>query len=150
MPEVEFTQLVKTSSNMKKILDVFGLKNKGNNFHTVKKRIDHLQLDTSHFLRRTEASARSREVTLEELYTSWLIEGSSRNRTHLKNHILNFSLLSYRCCLCPNVGMWQGQKLTLQLDHINGVDNDNRLTNLRLLCPNCHSQTKNFAGKSRR
>jgi len=52
-----------------------------------------------------------------------------------------------RCALCGNSGEWQGKPLTLQLDHANGRYDDNRLENLRWLCPNCHSQTETFAGR---
>ena len=53
----------------------------------------------------------------------------------------------FRCALCGNEGEWCGQPLTLQLDHVNGRYDDNRLENLRWLCPNCHSQTPTFAGR---
>jgi Zn finger protein HypA/HybF involved in hydrogenase expression len=52
---------------------------------------------------------------------------------------------------CTGCGLgpeWRGLPLTLQLEHINGVHNDNRLENLAILCPNCHSQTSTFAGKN--
>ena len=45
-------------------------------------------------------------------------------------------------------GKWMNQQLTLQLDHINGISDDNRKENLRFLCPNCHSQTKTFGGNN--
>ena len=45
---------------------------------------------------------------------------------------------------------WNNKKISLQIDHINGISNDNRIENLRMLCPNCHSQTLNFAGKSKK
>lgn len=50
---------------------------------------------------------------------------------------------------CGNIGEWQGQKLVLQLDHINGKNNDHRIENLRFLCPNCHSITETYAGKNK-
>lgn len=53
-------------------------------------------------------------------------------------------------CECGNKGFWRGKKLTLQLDHKNGVNNDNRLENLRFLCPNCHSQTDTFCGRNKK
>ena len=60
------------------------------------------------------------------------------------------NLLSYICSECGNIGKHNGKPLVLQMDHINGVGDDNRLENLRFLCPNCHTQTSNFAGKARR
>jgi 5-methylcytosine-specific restriction endonuclease McrA len=52
--------------------------------------------------------------------------------------------------LCGQQPMWNGKQLVLILDHINGINNDNRLENLRLLCPNCNSQTPTFAGRNAR
>ena len=52
----------------------------------------------------------------------------------------------YKCEIC-GISEWQGKELSLQLDHINGINNDNRIENLRLLCPNCHSQTETFSGR---
>lgn len=54
------------------------------------------------------------------------------------------------CAICGLGEAWNGMPLTLQLDHVNGVYDDNRLENLRWLCPNCHSQTATFAGKGKR
>ena len=53
------------------------------------------------------------------------------------------------CANCGNIGEWNGQSLTLQIDHINGINNDNRKENLRWLCPNCHSQTSTYTGKNK-
>ena len=59
-------------------------------------------------------------------------------------------LIPYRCSVCGIEPMWQSKPLTLVLDHINGVNNDNRLQNLRFLCPNCNSQTNTFSRGHRR
>ena len=61
----------------------------------------------------------------------------------------------YECVKCGNKGEWMGEKLPLQLDHINGINKDNRLENYQWLCPNCHCQTKtwgnpNSSGKDQR
>lgn len=71
------------------------------------------------------------------------------NRINLKERILKNGWMEYRCVECGLEGEWNGKPLVLQLDHINGVNSDHRLENLRFLCPNCHTQTDTYAGKSR-
>ena len=75
-------------------------------------------------------------------------ENSTFPRQKIKNRIIKNELLKYECSVCRNDGNWNGIKLSLHLDHINGVNNDNRICNLRFLCPNCHSQTDTYGGKS--
>lgn len=77
------------------------------------------------------------------------VEGSSYPRHGIKKRILKGNLLEYKCSCCNNDGNWNGQKLVLQLDHINGVNNDHRIQNLRFLCPNCHTQQDTYAAKNR-
>lgn len=72
------------------------------------------------------------------------------NRTALKKRLVDEKILPYRCAICGNEGEWNSYPLVLQLDHINGINNDNRIENLRFLCPNCHSQTTTFSGRNRR
>jgi 5-methylcytosine-specific restriction endonuclease McrA len=67
----------------------------------------------------------------------------------LKNRLVNDGVLKYECVLCGNDGTHNDLPLTLQLDHINGVNDDHRLKNLRLLCPNCHTQQDTYAGKNK-
>ena len=64
----------------------------------------------------------------------------------LKARLIKEGLLKYECAIC-NIVNWQSSKLSLQMDYINGIRNDNRIENLRLLCPNCHSQTDTFCQK---
>ena len=69
-------------------------------------------------------------------------------RTRIKVRIIDDKLIPYICDFCKNEGSWNNKKLILSLDHINGINTDNRLENLRFLCPNCHSQTDTFCGKN--
>lgn len=77
-----------------------------------------------------------------------LTENSTYKTKELKKRLVQESLLDYVCAECGLDPEWNGKKLVLALDHINGTNNDNRLSNLRFLCPNCHSQTDTFAGRN--
>jgi hypothetical protein len=70
----------------------------------------------------------------------------STNR--LKHRLWKEGLLEKKCSICGTKDEWQGKKLVHVLDHINGISDDHRLENLRLLCPNCNSQTDTFCGKN--
>jgi Zn ribbon nucleic-acid-binding protein len=69
--------------------------------------------------------------------------------TVLKKKLFESGLLEEECIKCGIGPNWNGEKLTLQLDHINGINTDNRLLNLRILCPNCHTQTITYSGKNK-
>lgn len=76
-----------------------------------------------------------------------LVEDSDyTNLNCLKKRLLDGGLIEYKCEEC-GISEWKGKRIVLQLDHINGNNRDNRLENLRLLCPNCHSQTNTFSRK---
>jgi 5-methylcytosine-specific restriction endonuclease McrA len=71
-----------------------------------------------------------------------------RNRNHIKIRLIKSGILARRCQEC-GLGKWRKRPIALQLHHVNGDGNDNRLENLALLCPNCHSQTANWGGRNR-
>ena len=86
-------------------------------------------------------------LTLKHL--NILVINSTYSRTNLKPRLISENILEYKCIECGNTGEWNGKPITLQLDHVNGVYNDNRVENLRFLCPNCHSQTDTFRSKNK-
>lgn len=79
----------------------------------------------------------------------YFVKGTPRTGHVTRTKILKYNLLPYRCVMCGNTGEWNGKPITLEIDHINGDHLDNRLDNIRFLCPNCHSQTETFRGKKR-
>lgn len=88
---------------------------------------------------------RSHLIPLDEL----LVEGRRTNRRHLKARLVRAGLKEDRCEQC-GITDWNGSPLSLAVHHVNGHADDNRLHNIALLCPNCHSQTDTFAGRNLR
>ncbi len=73
---------------------------------------------------------------------------SGRSRTNIKRRLLRAGLLENRCQLC-DLTEWLGQPIAIQIDHVNGLRHDHRLENLRMLCPNCHSQTETYGRRQK-
>ena len=96
--------------------------------------------------RRGDVIPRPQATPIEKLLVVKLVPGA---RGNLKRRMIDNGLKEPRCERC-GIDTWLGSTLTLALHHINGDNRDDRLENLSLLCPNCHSQTENFAGRNRR
>lgn len=95
-------------------------------------------------IRRGVISPRPRLEPIDQL----LARGRRRNRHHVKTRLLSAGLKEARCEHC-GIGEWRNRPLALELHHINGDGLDNRIENLELLCPNCHSQTDTWGGRNR-
>ena len=87
---------------------------------------------------------KSRRFNNEDVF---VIE-STYPRHRLKERIIKQSLIPYKCCICDIEAIWNGRPMPLILDHINGINNDNRLENLRFVCSNCDSQLPTYKSRN--
>lgn len=140
MSSDELTTLVSNSLSYIEVLNKLGYKRSGRLQSILRKRIEDEGISISHFRNWGQIN----RMSLDEI----LVEDSTYNNQLLKERLVKEGILEYKCVECGNLGEWNGNPLVLQLDHINGNPKDNRLENLRFLCPNCHSQTETFSGKN--
>ncbi len=140
---------VSTSDSIAEVCGKLQLNLEGGSHSHVRNHIVRMGLDTTHFQRvrqsqALEAARAKRRLTADQV----LCEKSHVKSGKLSLYVQKFRLLPYVCADCGNTGSHNGKVLVLQIDHINGVHDDNRLHNLRFMCPNCHSQTTTFAGRN--
>lgn len=149
----EFIIALKTSESWIEVSRKLGVSHNGSRSAAYKKLCEKLKLTFTNLKgvgwSKGKTLPNRWKINNEELSLIF-VENSTYNggTKGLKNKILRAKLLDYKCIDCNNTGEWNGKKLSLHLDHINGKNNDNRLENLRFLCPNCHSQTETYSGKN--
>lgn len=115
--------------------------------HGVRETIKHFAMSNGAWQKaklRGDIVSRDHRMSITQL----LSPGRQSSRAHVKQRLRLAGLLRQSCDRC-GISDWLGEPLSLQLDHKNGIKNDNRLENLHLLCPNCHSQTDTFAGRNK-
>jgi len=144
MENIEFIQICKNSKSMKEACSKIGM-----SFSTFKRKAKKLDCyETNQYWSRGKTRLSDDRIKSKYKIDEIFIENSKVKRDQVKNIIIKEKLIKYSCSECGQDGTWNGKILSLQIDHINGIRNDNRISNLRFLCPNCHSQTSTFCNKS--
>lgn len=132
-------ELVKTSNSFSEILRKQGKAISGDSVKVLKNKLDSYNINYI-FIYEKEIK---KKKSLEEI----LVENSNYKSSDLKKRLIKEGIKEDICEICGCSNSWNGKPLTLQLDHINGNHYDNRIENLRIVCPNCHSQTETFSTK---
>ena len=142
----DFINLIKSSLNISEVLFKLGYSINGNSwgFNLIKQRMQDLNLSCFDFKGKKQTKKqRSEKVNPNKLFSI----NSKHTRHRLREYIIKHNILPYKCAIC-GIKEWNGKTLSLEIDHINGINNDNRIENLRFLCPNCHSQTSTYGAKN--
>jgi hypothetical protein len=143
--------IVKESGSFRQVLKKLDLKEAGGNYENIKTRIKAFGIDTSHFHGKLWSKGKKwskhRDISHKLVEHSTYTSGLPISSYYLKNQLLKLGYKEYVCEMCDGLE-WLGQKIPLELHHVNGNRFDNRIENIQLLCPNCHSFTENYRGKN--
>lgn len=149
-PLKELKEALESSRSVRQALIKVGLKPAGANYATIYKIIAEMNIDITHMT--GQGWNKGDIMGLSKLNTrpldEILVENSTYTNTNqIRKRLVSASLKEYACENC-GLEQWNGQKISLELNHINGDRFDHRLENLQLLCPNCHAQTPNYRGRN--
>ena len=141
-------KIIKESFSYTSCLKKIGLSNRPGNYDTLKKYIKLYNIDIDHFYTDKKQGMLNYSLNIKIPTIDILVENSPFNRRSLKDRIYKEGLKERKCELCGQGEEWMGKKMSLILDHINGVNDDNRLENLRIVCPNCNSTLETHCGRN--
>ena len=140
---VKIKEAVKISINFTEVLYQLDIPRQGNNSSTLKNILDDNNIDYSHFTGRARVYNKS-ETPIED----YLSNKKGISTFSLKLKLFKNNLKENKCEIC-GLTEWKNKPIICQLHHVDGNSSNNSLSNLQMLCPNCHSQTNNFCGKAK-
>lgn len=143
--ENNLRRVLSTAKSFREAFALLQIKPIANQYRLLRERAKKYNIDISHFEIQKSIGKRS-EIPLDEILNGL---HPTYNRTLLKKRLYEAGLKKRKCELCGQDEMWHGKKISLILDHINGIRDDNRLSNLQIVCPNCNAALDTFAGKNR-
>jgi 5-methylcytosine-specific restriction endonuclease McrA len=157
IPRARVAELAAQSSSIAAMLASLTMPTTGRPAHEMARRLRELEIDCTHFRGRawSRGATRTTHPSIDRIarkigYSDE--EVFAENSAALRGQSIVRRLVAmgwpYECATCGVVD-WLGVRLVLHLDHINGIHNDNRFENIRLLCPNCHSQTPTYCNRAR-
>ena len=141
-------QAAKSATSIRQVLIFLGLKAAGGNYVHIQRTLKDLEIDTKHFRGRAWRKGMPTVVIPAKDLSEVLVENSSYQSYKLKRRLFLEGIKDPICEQCGWAKMSEDGRLPLELDHINGVRTDNRLENLRILCPNCHSLQLTHRGRN--
>jgi hypothetical protein len=146
--EQEAREAVATSRSFSEALRKLGMRPAGGNHRLFKSWVERWQIPTDHF--DAGASVRRRPSQTAKPLCEVLTQGSAYSRNNLKQRLFSEGLKERHCELCGQDENWRGRTMSLILDHINGVPDDNRIENLQIVCPNCAATLDTHCGRKNR
>lgn len=138
--ENNFRNIVNKSTSLTDVIRNLGMSTQGKNHNTVKKYINIYNIDTSHFISQSERIKQMISQFKKKPLSEILVENNFKaSGKDIKNRLFKEKLKINCCELCGQGEIWYGKKISLILDHKNGIHSDWRLENLRIVCPNCNA-----------
>lgn len=148
--EKELRSIAKNSKSLRQIIYSLGLIPAGGNYAQVKKYLQEYRISTQHFTGQGWSKGMRLEKKPRVPLESILVNPSDFQSYKLKKRLFKENLKQRRCEECGWDKLSEDGRIPLELDHINGNHADNRLENLRILCPNCHSLKATHRGKNKK